>query len=463
MISQLFKITLYLSFIVCSLSIATNNEVFPDYIVVVDAGSSGSRANLFHLIRDSAGVTTEVKQMGQFPTTPGISSFESHPEDAWDSLYPILRLCENEIDPNSILNTPVYIFATAGMRVLSKSSQKRIYHNIYTHYLKSDIKLYIDESMLKTIDGEEEAVYGWITVNILKHRITPSMTLQSNEKTVAAIDLGGESTQISFKLPDPHEKAGDPINIQKDIHKKSYLFFGAKEALNRYELYIANIYKSANHTIPSPCFNKNYRGTHPLLEGVTFIGTGNCQQILQYLSKGDSPCQTEKCALWSDPLPDFQGEYVGMSMYFFSLDSLHVYLPAFPFPVTTIKDIYQYSNQFCSMENKDVYEQFGDKHKYTAKDTIHQRCFHLSWIYTLLHSGYHLSDDAKIYVGKDIDNTPIDWSFGAAVYMGNNSIPYHSSHYLILSIVVIVLIIFTVFMCRRNKVSYVPIKKSLLD
>lgn len=49
--------------------------------------------------------------------------------------------------------TPIYILATAGMRVLSKKSQKIIYNNIYTCYLKSDIKMYMDITQLNTIDG----------------------------------------------------------------------------------------------------------------------------------------------------------------------------------------------------------------------------------------------------------------------------------------------------------------------
>ena len=62
---------------------------------------------------------------------------------------------------------PVYIYATAGMRVLNKHDQNRIYNAIYFAYLRSDLHFYMRRDMLQTIDGELEALYGWITVNVL--------------------------------------------------------------------------------------------------------------------------------------------------------------------------------------------------------------------------------------------------------------------------------------------------------
>ena len=53
------------------------------------------------------------------------------------------------------------------MRVLSKSDQNAIYNAIFSHYLQSDLIFYMKRTMLQTIDGEMEALYGWITVNVL--------------------------------------------------------------------------------------------------------------------------------------------------------------------------------------------------------------------------------------------------------------------------------------------------------
>lgn len=72
---------------------------------------------------------------------------------------------------------PLYIYATAGMRVLSESDQTAIYDAIFSGYTQSDLHFYMTRDMLRTINGnslnlllfpgEEEAIYGWITVNVL--------------------------------------------------------------------------------------------------------------------------------------------------------------------------------------------------------------------------------------------------------------------------------------------------------
>lgn len=462
---QFSLFTLLLLFVNVCYSSSFRKEVYPEYIVVVDAGSSGSRANLFHIIRGTNDEANDIKQMNQIEVTPGLSSFEKNPEDAWDSIYPILKQTESLIDSRYVYQTPIYILATAGMRVLSKKSQKIIYNNIYTCYLKSDIKMYMDITQLNTIDGEEEALYGWITVNILKNTITPSFLLKGNQKTVASLDLGGESTQIAFLKPSSNNKVGHKIDIDHDIYKRSYLFYGAKESMNRYELYISMKSTYSNRTVDSPCFNVGYQGHHQLLEGVTFMGTGDfdqCISVLSYLIRGDSKCESQYCSLWSDEFIPFDGEYIGMSMYFYTLDSLHSYLPDFPFPSSTVQDIYDYGKEFCSMNYDDVLRQFSKKHKYTNDQSLIQRCFHMAWIYSILRTGYHLDDTASLFANREINNTPIDWSFGAAVYMSQFPIPSrnNTSSIIVISIILFIIVFLSCYIFKNRRRRYQRIKNA---
>ena len=50
-------------------------------------------------------------------------------------------------------NIPLYIYASAGMRVLSESDQNAIYDAIFKSYLRSDIQYYMNRDMLRTISG----------------------------------------------------------------------------------------------------------------------------------------------------------------------------------------------------------------------------------------------------------------------------------------------------------------------
>lgn len=78
-------------------------------------------------------------------------------------------------------------------------------------------------------------MYGWLTVNVLKSRITPSLKY-TTEPTIGSLDLGGESTQIAYQYRSQRE--GESVDIQHDLFSKSFLSFGAKEAQFRFENYI---------------------------------------------------------------------------------------------------------------------------------------------------------------------------------------------------------------------------------
>lgn len=48
---------------------------------------------------------------------------------------------------------PLYIYATAGMRVLSESDQKLIYDAIFKGFSRSDLHFYMSRDMIRTING----------------------------------------------------------------------------------------------------------------------------------------------------------------------------------------------------------------------------------------------------------------------------------------------------------------------
>ena len=105
------------------------------------------------------------------------SSYASNLGGVWQPLYNLMKNAEKHVKTSGMCvlcyglspsrDIPVYIYATAGMRVLNKHDQNRIYNAIYFAYLRSDLHFYMRRDMLQTIDGELEALYGWITVNVL--------------------------------------------------------------------------------------------------------------------------------------------------------------------------------------------------------------------------------------------------------------------------------------------------------
>eukprot|EP00854_Cymbomonas_tetramitiformis_P013010 gene13010-15372_t len=132
--------------------------------------------------------------------SPGIAT--CHPEEVHDYLDPLTEqaalLLESEgLSEDDLKHVPLYLFATA---------------------------------------GEEEGVFGWLTVNYLKNTFSGISTYS----TVGALDLGGASTQITFQPPSsqPILQGLFPLRITEDLHANlythSYLYLGLTEAQHQH-------------------------------------------------------------------------------------------------------------------------------------------------------------------------------------------------------------------------------------
>ena len=109
------------------------------------------------------------------------SSYVHNLDGVWKPLYTMIKASERLLHSSDRYfhcicvtgSVPLYIFATAGMRVLSANDQKSIYDAIYRGYRKSNLRFSLSRDNLRTIDGEMEAIYGWLTVNVLVFRFFP--------------------------------------------------------------------------------------------------------------------------------------------------------------------------------------------------------------------------------------------------------------------------------------------------
>lgn len=86
-----------------------------NYAVVVDAGSTGSRAFIYEFSQGTDG-SRHISTLHVQKVMPGLSSFGDHPQDAVAYLAPLLHHAASVIDASHHNTTKVYIKATAGMR-----------------------------------------------------------------------------------------------------------------------------------------------------------------------------------------------------------------------------------------------------------------------------------------------------------------------------------------------------------
>ena len=190
-----------------------DNQRDPEYIAVIDAGSSGSRIFLYQLMRQHGQLRLK-DLFSNEPATSGISSFVNHPEQAGSSgVQPLLLALQDFLAKNKIETAAVEVnvLGTAGMRMVASPAAQKIYDSISSQIVSSGFKL----GRVETITGVSEGLYSWIDVNELLG------TFKSKAQTRAMIEIGGASAQIAYGISKP---SGDD-SVSVSINGKTYHVF----------------------------------------------------------------------------------------------------------------------------------------------------------------------------------------------------------------------------------------------
>jgi Golgi apyrase len=146
--------------------------------IIIDAGSTGSRVFLYK-IEDN-----DVVEVRLGTCSPGISSAPGREtfKCYQDHLTAALSLIPQEYHAQS----PVYILATAGMRLLPRIDQDVIYRDIHSAYAASNLPFQLHT---ETISGEAEAYFSWLSVQYLSKTLLIDIHTRV-APTIGALDLG---------------------------------------------------------------------------------------------------------------------------------------------------------------------------------------------------------------------------------------------------------------------------------
>jgi Golgi nucleoside diphosphatase len=136
---------------------------------------------------------------------PGLSSKASNPSEATKYMEPLLKFAVEQLAVMNVTadkhpQIPLYILATAGMRLLPEEKQKEIFNNLRAEIPKT-YKFKLAPDQVRTITGQEEALYAWLSYNFL------SGTVGTDKKahTIPVLEMGGASAQIAFQITDEKE------------------------------------------------------------------------------------------------------------------------------------------------------------------------------------------------------------------------------------------------------------------
>ncbi|XP_060581905.1 ectonucleoside triphosphate diphosphohydrolase 7-like isoform X2 [Ruditapes philippinarum] len=255
------------------------------YGIVLDCGSSGTRVYVYVWPPHSGNPKDllniqQLKDSHNQPVvkkiSPGLDTFENHPEDASEYLQPLLEFASSHIPKKQHKETLLYILATAGMRLLPEDSQKAILQDLQKDIPKQ-FDFIVAENNFEVITGKQEGVYAWIAANYVLQKFShgdddhplvavdiPGENGQVRQhvrrRTVGMIDMGGGSMQIAYELTANIDSVpkhliaefnlgclNSDVDHTYRVYVTTFLGYGANEARDRYEeMLVSKIKQNAN-------------------------------------------------------------------------------------------------------------------------------------------------------------------------------------------------------------------------
>lgn len=395
------------------------------YAVVFDAGSTGSRVHVVSFLESQG--TLELQNDALQHLKPGLSSYADNPEEAAQSLAPLLEFALKSVPEAYQAQTKVKLGATAGLRLLPDGKADAILSAVRAYLSKSPFEL-DPVTGVTILDGSDEGAFAWLTLNYL----LGFLGLDGSD-TMAAIDLGGGSVQEAFALTDAQAKAApDPLYVTKlkgggkeySVYVHSYLGYGLMAG--RAAVLAWEEARAANPCVPTDHSGVfEYGGqTYDLVPHPEGASAASCAKLVRLVLKQNEPCGAEQTQC------SFAGAWGGghapkafyVSSYFWDRAVEAEIIKDHKALTYTLKprDLEEAAENACKLKASEINTIFPDVDEKQAPFM----CLDLSFCHSLITQGFKIGLDTKITLVKRIQykNEEIEaaWPLGAAINMLNN-------------------------------------------
>lgn len=419
------------------------------YVLVVDAGSTGTRIYAYswregigdndlpriQLIPPSAAPDkipprSGIRAYERVETLPGLDSCRGDVDKLrGECLGPLLDWAKAVVHKTQQASTPLFLFATSGVRRLPKDQQNDLMKDVKQVLSTSGFRFEADWAQI--INGQEEGAFGWFALNYLKGRLkapvaispAPSSGTDSAAKnTVNVLDLGGASLEATFEMQQ-EAHLGNEFHNQTlagttyFLKTEEYQNDGLNVAFDRSVTVLLQQMQNTsqvpdNHEkllqIIHPCLQNGYdeaytRRTHQEYRNVQLLGSpdwAGClnlvEEVLNHTDICNGPCTSNAHE------QQIRGEVAGLNGFhvvweFYNLTSS-----------STFDQLMQSGKEFCQRNWTDVKQGAGDVVE------LDRYCFRAPYVSLLLQNGLKLEND-KI----EVDDNEIGWTLGAALLLSD--------------------------------------------
>lgn len=377
----------------------------PKYAIVIDAGSSGSRLFIyewsdtpdhgFPIVRSAPKGRKVGEPQWSFEVEPGLSSFEDKLDRIDEYLDQLTDYAVEKIGRRAVKRTPLYLFATGGLRSLDNEKQQRILKAAREslHETGFDVKA------AAVLEGSYEGVFSWLSVNDLMGLLTPNISTYDSR---GILEVGGASLQLTFMpLELPMEHRYDVKLGKKIYHLYSYSYdgYGKLSAADKW------FSPGACGILGAPVISGKVVGSK------TRSSFDSCKKSIEQGMKTEG---CENCGLKGVYQPAIRGSFVALS-------SVAYLARDFSLPVLTPKRLRTKGETICASDwttLRERYPKMNVEHLWRA-------CFDFAYLATVLSGGYQnpeldglgfLDTTEMLAPALNVAGETPSWTLGAMIF-----------------------------------------------
>jgi hypothetical protein len=407
-------------------------------VIFVDAGSTGCRAHTFKVSAPSEGSALfTLATLGKKAKTK--TALADMGGRVREELIPALKQAQENIDDaRGRANAQVYVWATAGFRVLTPAKQQSLWDEV-RDAVKRETTLSFGHGHFKTIDGADEGFYAWLAANYLSNVDVTSvgkLRVGAGDKpftrvdspltnSVGAIDVGGGSVQYVALPEEPRASRVKSMRDLRDAVKvESFLGYGANHMETRWRRALASSGTTANACA--------FPGYTVVVDGVELKGTGSYADCVAGLRSQLAEMQREQRVDMKMP-EHFRNirRFLGMSLLYHVTNFITVAIPGSlrSMPKATLAEVAKAGETLCAIDWHTLLRDVDGRDPNTPTDRMNGRCFDAALLQALLGSewldnassqrehvglGFSQNDDRIEFI-EQITGAEVEWTLGAAM------------------------------------------------
>lgn len=315
------------------------------------------------------------------------------------SIEGLLQKSEDIIPKERWKATPVALKATAGLRLLPSNSSQQLLEEVRRLFQESPYH-FSDLSNVGIMDGPDEGLFAWITVNFLLEGLK-----SDSSKLFGTLDLGGGSTQITLCPVDQRTLQEAPVGFRRHLkiakrqftpYTHSYLGLGLMAARTSI-LELGHALKEDGKDVKhSPCIHNNFRGTWKfgIHHSIDIGGDGSYgfSACMEHAKRAIAKSKVHR------PIGISSIQMYAFSYYYDRAVDLTL-IDTEKGGTITVGDFVRGAKQACSKESK----------------SSPYLCLDSTYIVALLKEGFGFTEDRKLTLQKKIDGVEVSWALGATL------------------------------------------------